>query len=360
MATVVLAIVLLGVVAKKHFMGHETPTQAPRTTSQQAAAKNDDTQVSANPLHGAKLYIDPATPAATQAKAWHNSRPQQAALMDKLAGVSTARWFTTTASLDDLDTYLAHAKAAQAVPVLVAYNIPLRDCGKYSAGGAKNAGDYRAFIGTMAEKIGQQKVVVILEPDALAAVYSPNGDGGQCLNDDQRKMYYDVLKDAVAKLKRSTKAVVYLDAGHSAWVKDAGDMASRLQKAGIAQADGFSLNVSNFQTIADNLTYGVAISKIVGDKHFVIDTSRNGLGPFTNKAQPAYSWCNPPNRALGHFPTTTTEDPLVDAYLYIKYPGESDGQDADANKCFGGPRAGAWWPEYALGLISRWPADLQP
>lgn len=343
-------------------MGHNTHRKAIAANNHQAADNSNDLQTPtpANPLQGAKLYVDPNSPAATQAKAWRTSQPAQAANMDKLAGVSTARWFTSTASLKDLDAYLTRAKAAKAVPVLVAYNIPLRDCGMYSAGGARDAADYGAFINTMAEKIGQQKVVIILEPDALAGMYGKNSNGGQCLSDDQHTMYYDMFKEAVAKLKTKTQAVVYLDAGHSNWIKDTGDMASRLQKAGIAQADGFSLNVSNFQSTTDNLTYGRAISEAVGSKHFVIDTSRNGLGPFTNQAQPSYSWCNPPSRALGHFPTTDTGQPLVDAYLYIKYPGESDGQDADSNKCFGGPKAGVWWPEYALGLISRWPADLQP
>jgi endoglucanase len=31
----------------------------------------------------------------------------------------------------------------------------------------------------------------------------------------------------------------------------------------------------------------------------------------------------------------------------VKPPGESDGE------CNGGPAAGRWWPEYALGLAQR-------
>lgn len=49
--------------------------------------------------------------------------------------------------------------------------------------------------------------------------------------------------------------------------------------------------------------------------------------------------------------TAATADPLADAYLWIKPPGESDGA------CNGGPEAGAWWPEYALGLAQRAPGD---
>ena len=119
-------------------------------------------------------------------------------------------------------------------------------------------------------------------------------------------------------------------------------MAGQVTQAGIAQADGFSLNVSNFRTTSESTTYGKDLSSRVGGKHFVIDTARNGLGP-----NPDDQWCNPPGRALGEKPSGSTLDPLVDAYLWIKPPGESDGS------CNGGPPAGQWWADYALGLAQR-------
>jgi endoglucanase len=116
-------------------------------------------------------------------------------------------------------------------------------------------------------------------------------------------------------------------------------MAARLQGAGVAGADGFALNVSNYVTTADNVAYGKAVAALIGGKHFIIDTSRNGNGPT-----PDSQWCNPPGRALGPAPTTATADRLVDAYCWIKRPGESDGT------CNGGPAAGGWWPDRALEL----------
>lgn len=113
-------------------------------------------------------------------------------------------------------------------------------------------------------------------------------------------------------------------------------------EAGVGPADGFSLNVSNFQTTASNVAYGKDLSFRVAGEHFIIDTARNGLGP-----SPDNQWCNPPGRALGEKPGAATADPLVDAYLWVKPPGESDGS------CNGGPSAGQWWPEYALGLAQR-------
>ena len=46
-------------------------------------------------------------------------------------------------------------------------------------------------------------------------------------------------------------------------------------------------------------------------------------------------------------PTASTGDPNADAFLWIKHPGESDGA------CNGGPVAGTWWADYALGLAQR-------
>ena len=124
-------------------------------------------------------------------------------------------------------------------------------------------------------------------------------------------------------------------------------MAPRLIAAGIGFADGFSLNVSNFHTAETNTAYGQALAGLLGGKRFVIDTSRNGLG-----GSDPYDWCNPAGRALGTPATAITGHPLVDAYLWIKRPGESDGT------CNGGPAAGGWWGEYALGLAARMPAAL--
>jgi endoglucanase len=149
---------------------------------------------------------------------------------------------------------------------------------------------------------------------------------------------------AVHTLESTPGAAVYIDAGHDAW-SSAEDMAALLKKACIADATGFALNVSNYRATPDLLRYGHEISSRVGGKHFIIDTGRNGNGAPDATGEGA--WCNPEGRALGAPSTTSTNDPLVDAFFWIKPPGESDGT------CNRGPRAGAWWPEYALGLAKR-------
>ena len=77
----------------------------------------------------------------------------------------------------------------------------------------------------------------------------------------------------------------------------------------------------------------------------MIDTSRNGQGPSTSTG--TQEWCNPPGRGLGERPTTTTNIPRLDAKLWIKTPGESDGECADAED----PAAGRWFPRQAAELI---------
>ncbi|WP_414721577.1 glycoside hydrolase family 6 protein [Streptomyces sp. LMG1-1-1.1] len=103
------------------------------------------------------------------------------------------------------------------------------------------------------------------------------------------------------------------------------------------------MNVSNYRTTEAGIAYGKQLSALVGGKPFVIDTGRNGNGPYA-EGDPAQSWCNPPGRALGVPPTRDTGDPLVAAYLWIKRPGESDGE------CGGRPVGGGVFDAYALEL----------
>ena len=323
---------LLGAVVSFASAAPAMSRTTPSTKNTPAATSN------ASALAGVRLYVDPHSNAVAQARKWQNSKPREAELMRRIADQPMANWFADWSGdvRGAVNSVVSAAAASGTVPALVAYNIPKRDCGSYSAGGAKNASAYKSWIRSFADGIGRRRAIVILEPDALA--------GMSCLSASDRATRVDLLSDAVNVLKTTTGATVYLDAGHSNWV-GASDIAQRLQQAGIGQADGFSLNVSNFQTTTSNVSYGRKVSALVGGKHFVIDTSRNGNGGSNE-------WCNPSGVALGEAPTTSTGQALVDAFLWVKRPGESDGT------CNGGPHAGQWWPEYVLGMAQRSPVQL--
>lgn len=316
-----------------------SPTASPNITPTSTPSVSTNTLTAAtsgNPLSGMTFFNDPDTnSAAQQVKDWESSRSADAQMINKIATQPKAIWLGGWNSNIQGDTQAKVDKASQAnkVPVFIAYNIPFRDCGSYSAGGSSSADAYRTWIDGMAAGIGSRKAAVVLEPDALA--------GYTCLPSDGQQQRLDLLKYAVQKLKSLGNTLVYLDAGNSSWVS-ANDMAQRLKQAGIDMADGFSLNVSNFRTNDESISYGQQISSQIGGKHFVIDTSRNGNGPASDNA-----WCNPDGSALGNQPTTNTGNPLVDAFLWLKYPGQSDGN------CNGAPSAGVWYPDYALGLAQR-------
>ena len=239
---------------------------------------------------------------------------------------------------------------------------------------------------------------------------------------------FAMLNYAVEALTALPRTSVYLDGTHNGWL-NVGDVTDRLLKAGVQRADGVFLNTSNYQHTANVEQYGTWVSSCIayvtevapgdvtncgnqyysggpandfngvtldpakvwsdtatdptantaginsryaaqlGDveptKTFLVDTSRNGRGPWVPTAEQAawpdpQTWCNPPGRGLGARPTTRTRAPLADAYVWIKVPGESDGQcsrglgagDAVVDPIWGrvDPDAGLWFPEQALEL----------
>ncbi|MFC5911771.1 glycoside hydrolase family 6 protein [Streptacidiphilus monticola] len=345
---------------------------------------------------GSRFYVDPAGDAARQALADVKAHDlADAATMAQLASWPVAQWFTGTATdtetTDAVRTLETRAARAHQVPVAVAYDIPGRDCSQYSAGGAATSADYAAWIDALAQGIGDRRTVVVLEPDGLAL--SPAYCGGTAAQQQDRIAQ---IGAAVDRLERQPGALVYLDGGHSAW-QSVGTQAQLLLDAGVSRAQGFFLNVSNYQTDSALVRYGTEVSQCVwylqhtpgatADScanqywpaadadawyaahvpadavltHFVIDSSRNGQGPWMPAAG-AYTgdpqtWCNPPGRGLGTRPTADTGQPLLDAYLWIKVPGESDGSctrgtagPTDREYGIVDPAAGVWWPAQALAL----------
>jgi endoglucanase len=317
------------------------------------------------------------------------------------------------------------------VPVLVAYDVPFRDCGQYSAGGALDTAAYEAWIDGFARGIGNGKAVVILEPDGLGIIpYNTTifGAAEWCkptVTDDQGNVVaapgaapterYAQLNYAVDSIEgQAPRALVYLDGTHSNWL-GVGEAAHRLVTAGVQRAQGFFLDVSGYQPtdqlaqfgtwVSDCITAATAgapwaaghfewcpgpydpatnyttvnyspefaatvtatLTNMMGSApattHFVIDTSRNGQGPWVSTVTypDAQLWCNPPQRGAGPRPTATTNIALADAELWIKTPGQSDGScnrgiaTSTTDPEWGGivdPPAGQWFPQQALELAN--------
>jgi endoglucanase len=395
---------------------------------------------------GTRLYV-PKAPEGSQQQISQLVRKgdrKDAALVKAEVNTAQAVWFTSGTPQQvkqGVKQVVQQAAGKKTVPVLVAYDLPYRDCGQYSSGGAADTAAYDAWIDALAAGIGNHKAVVILEPDGLGLVpnYVSDLDGssnctiappaGVDLGKDPGaaptpENRFAQLNHAVDALKAHASTAVYLDGTHNGW-QNVGESADRLRKAGVDRANGFFLNVSNYQYTSNLTQYGDWVSKclahtaaVAGDyagcpnqfwnggpsngftgvalnnfgqwsdtatdpalntkgineryatlaganapkAHFVIDTSRNGQGPWAppkGKYPDAQDWCNPPGRGLGELPTTTTGDPLMDAKLWIKTPGQSDGQcnrgvaGSTTDPEWGGitdPAAGAWFGAQALQL----------
>jgi endoglucanase len=271
------------------------------------------------------LYIDPHQLAIAAAREDPRFAP--------IAETPQAKWFTdwstTETARDDVQEYVDGAAAANAVPTLVLYRIPQRDCGGWSAGGARDEQEYKDWVDGIAAGLrGHDDAIVILEPDALPQL-------GRCEQGDRLSM----LRYAVDALA-TTGARVYIDAGNETWLAPA-EIADRLHMVGVEKVAGFSLNVAAHYTTEGEVRYAQRIrfelSKLgINDSHFIIDVGRNGAGPQPNN-------CNPPGARLGPAPRLY-EGGELDGLLWIINPGETDGA------CRGGPARG-FWPPTALDLL---------
>ncbi|WHT22392.1 glycoside hydrolase family 6 protein [Crossiella sp. CA-258035] len=270
------------------------------------------------------FYTDPETGAAKWVAANPNDGRAQV-IRDRIAKVPQARWFTTTntSTVRSQVNGLVNAAAnAGKTPILVVYNVPNRDCGGPSGGGAPSHTAYRQWVDQVAAGLAGRPATIILEPDVLALMTN-------CQSAAQQAETRASIAYAGKKLKSGSGAAkVYFDAAHSGW-HSAAEMAGRLAQADIANsADGISLNVSNYHWTHTETAYAKNILSRLGNSRLraVIDTSRNGNGPRGSE------WCDPAGRALGTPSTTSTGDSQIDAYLWIKLPGESDGCIAPAGQ----------------------------
>ena len=300
---------------------------------------------SGNPFVGARMVADPDSPAHRQVAAWQTSRPADAALIAKLADQPTFNWLGDwLPNPGGYTSWWIRTKLAprQAIALLAVYDLPHRDCsGRWSAGGAPDAAAYRAFVDQVATAIGAYPAIVVVEPDGLP--------DAACLAAAARRRRLALVRYAAQRFSGLAHTTVYLDAGRSDW-KPAGTIVGLLRAAGVTYTRGFSLDVTGYAFTRDELRYGDRISRALGGKHCIVNTSRNGRGPLPRGTHLTYrteTWCNTPGRALGARPTSDTGDPRADAFAWVLHPGFSDGS------CNGGPKAGTWWPSYALGLARR-------
>lgn len=355
-------------------------------TAPPAAAKN--------PFEGASFFRDPHYGELVRATLDQSPEDLRAAI-EVVANVPTALWLESIESVARLRGWLeaasaeARATGNQVVVVVVLYDLPNRDCSASASPGElhgeRGEARYEAeFIDPIAAQVAsmpEQRVVFILEPDALPNL-ATNQSVERCreARDIQRRS----LAYAVSRLSRPN-AFLYLDAAHAGWLgwKQNREALLRASEDVLAMAGGsdrirgFATNVGNYNALdgdwgkmlepknpcANEMDYVRALAEDlaargVEDKGFIVDTSRNGVAEIRSVWG---NWCNIEGAGLGERPRAAPR-PLVDAYYWVKPPGESDGVSDPAAEHFdplcaspdsarNAPAVREWFPSYFVDLV---------
>mmetsp|Transcript_80818 Transcript_80818/g.218888 ORF Transcript_80818/g.218888 Transcript_80818/m.218888 type:complete len:532 (-) Transcript_80818:132-1727(-) len=255
---------------------------------------------------------------------------------------------------------------------------------------AEGLNEYKAqyadpFIEVLKEYESKLPIVVVLEPDSLPNL-ATNLDHPKCGNPATIAAYTGGIRYAMEQLTTQVPTVsVYLDAAHGGWMGWEDNLekyVNYLKKAAfpMTKIRGFATNVANYQPLGqlcpfcpdqgwrngfclnghhttdpccadpckllgqwspgnNELNYAQdlvrAAKAILGmDARAIIDTGRNGVA---NMRKDCKNWCNPRGAGAGIPSTADVAHPeVVDAYYWLKTPGESDGcsqQLPDGSQC---------------------------
>lgn len=349
-----------------------------------------------NPFAGAAFFVDPHYSQKVQASI--EQAPDLEPLLAKVKDQPTALWLDRIEAVDKVPDWLegaeqqSRAAGRPAVPVFVIYDLPNRDCAaKASNGELKIEEDgerrYREeYIDVIAAHFrahSEQRIVAVIEPDSLPNLISNLGVKKCAVSQD---VYVASVAYALSRLSLPNVAL-YLDAAHAGWLgweanqRRMGQLVKRVldMAGGTDRIVGFATNVSNYNALEgdwgrrlessnpspNELAYVASFRQTlkdvgVGDKNFLIDTSRNGQAEIRTRWG---NWCNIVGAGLGARPTITPGDG-IDAYLWIKPPGDSDGTADDTAARFdancasldaapGAPEAGEWFHPYFLELVKN-------
>ncbi|WP_437957143.1 glycoside hydrolase family 6 protein [Sorangium sp. So ce119] len=381
--------------------GTGTPTGSTGTGSASCPGGVDITAPAGNPFDGGTLFVDPEYVAKVQSSIDMTSDEALKAKMVKVQSIPTAFWLDRIAAVDRLAGHLDKAIEEQnrtckpVIPVIVVYDLPNRDCFAEASNGElrlENGGAERyktEFIDKIAEIFAARpnlRIVTVIEPDSLPNLATNMGK--KDCSEATAAGYKDGVSYALKKLNMA-HVHHYIDAAHSGWLgwpdnqkKGAEIFKEVLDLAGNPpNVRGFATNVANYTQLSYSTEsyeqqsnpcfgefdyvnqFGAALQTAgVTGKHFIIDTSRNGVG---NIRDDWGYWCNNIGAGMGERPKANPGGATnLDAFYWVKPPGDSDGTaDTTAERfdAFCGydnadqraPEAGFWFHEYFVECVKN-------
>ncbi|KAJ3054671.1 hypothetical protein HK097_001151 [Rhizophlyctis rosea] len=386
---------------------------SPQYVKTPAAPKNGN---GINPFEGTEYYVNARFQKTVDSsiKQFEKAGEKNLVKASKVVrDISTFVWIDTIASIKEkLDVVLPDAaKKAKSSkkPVLlplVVYNLPERDCSAKASAGelyvAQNGvAKYKKYVDDIASRLAKYqgkniKFAISIEPDSLPNLVTnvdnpatPEVEGvPKC--DAAGPYYKDLIAYTIKKLQ-FPDVTLYLDAAHGNWLgwnmKGAADIYTEvLKKAAPATIRGYTINVSNYNPVNGDpleprvqwnpaydeahfaLEFGNLLKNNYSAPHqFVIDTARNGGWPIKEWTAGA-QWCNIKGAGIGARPSAVNVLPNVDAFAWVKTPGESDGTSDSTAERFDetcakepalqpAPEAGAWFHEqFKMLLLNSKPA----
>lgn len=303
-----------------------------------------------NPFTGKQIYGSPQYKTRMQTE--YNSLISEgntalAAKVAKLFDVAVGIWIADRASVSSIATYLQGAKDLQSqskkkqIVSLVVYDLPDRDCsGGASAGefSSANGGEakYQEFIQAVKGQIQAYPdvdVAIVLEPDSVGNIITNQGIPF-CAT--AAPVHKRGLAYAISVLGALKNVYLYLDGAHATWLGWPDNLGPTANLFGSiytaakqlnpnAVVRGISTDVSNYNGFDTESTYHANLKPYLDQvgfpSHFVVDQGRSGN---QNVARGGEDWCNWRYAGLGQRPTAGNTT-LLDAILWIKPPGDSDG-----------------------------------
>lgn len=281
------------------------------------------------------------------------------------------------------------------------------------------------------------RITLVIEPDSLPNLITNAGEGASipaCVTVKNNNTYVEGVQYAIGKFSTLSNVYQYVDIAHSGWLGWDNNRARAVSAfktwiGGIRNGDlsvirGFVTNVANYTPLDEPFFNGTAdvvnpgnttgfyewnymvdelsyVDKLRAELvaagfpsslGFIVDTGRNGWGSALRPTAAASdvdamridlrnhrgNWCNVKNAGVGARPKASPDASrsYLDAYLWVKGPGESDGtSDSSATtanaegKRFdvmcgsgnvdalqGAPHAGHWFHDQFMMLVrNAWP-----
>ncbi|CAE6519565.1 unnamed protein product [Rhizoctonia solani] len=349
-----------------------------------------------NPFAGKTFYESPHYRTSIEAEiARLNAagKSELAAKAAKVAQVPSFIWISDTAAVSTISGYLKNASDIQKstgkkqIVQLVVYNLPDRDCSAKASDGEfhlNNAGEsrYEAYIKSVASQLQRYpdvSVAISLEPDSIGNLVT-NLAVPKCGN--AAPAHKRLLGLAVALLQFPNVSL-YLDGAHAGWLGWPDNLAPTAAALGEiiknakthnanATVRGLVTNVSNYNGLGNQEQQGRDELKYINDlaplltaagypAHFIVDQGRSGNQVA---ARDGGDWCNFKYAGFGPRPSTTTPSPLVDAIVWVKPGGESDGTSDTSSPRYDtactaatsyvpSPEAGGWHSDMFALLIEQ-------